>query len=259
MIYFELGTKPLLDIIKSRMINYWSRIVNNDEHRLNNILYNLLLQKFVRDAPKFRWLKFIKDTLDECGLSYIWFNQTLRNFNEKWLNLTIKQILSDQTQQAITSEMNNSSKASCYRLFKTSLKFEKYLDILNDKERNIFCKFRTTNHKLIIEVGRWGGVNKENRICTLCNHGLVGDEFHYLLECQYFNEEREHYLEEKYLRYPNVIKFNELMNSSSLPVLKKLCKFIQTICSVASCPPLQYFFPIKCVDLYKIMLHIIIV
>ena len=111
--------------------------------------------------------------------------------------------------------MNASSKAACYKLYKKTFKFEEYLDILNDKERYIFCKFRTANHRLIIETGRWSGVSKENRVCSLCNQGLIGDEYHYLLECQSFNEERRQYLENKYHIYLSAVKFNELMNSNS--------------------------------------------
>jgi hypothetical protein len=39
-----------------------------------------------------------------------------------------------------------------YRLFKSDFRFEKYLDVLNDKNRFTFCRFRTSNHRLPIEV-----------------------------------------------------------------------------------------------------------
>ena len=71
----------------------------------------------------------------------------------------------------MNSEMHNSSKATYYKLFKNDIDFEEYLDKLNDGDRLIFCKFRTTNHRLIIETGRWSGVNREDRICNLCNQG----------------------------------------------------------------------------------------
>jgi hypothetical protein len=47
-----------------------------------------------------------------------------------------------------------SPKALSYRLFKSNFRFEKYLDVLNDKNRFTFCRFRTSNHRLPIEVGR---------------------------------------------------------------------------------------------------------
>ena len=186
MIYCELGAKPLANIVKSRMINYWSRIVNNGEFRVNLILYKLMLYKYSNHGIDFKWLTCIRNILNDCGLSYIWNDHTLRNFNVQWLNITIKQNLSDQNEQFLSSEMHNSSKATCYKLFKDNINFEDYLDNLNDKDRILLCKYRTTNHRLIIETGRWRGINREDRICNLCNHGLIGDEFHYLLECRHF-------------------------------------------------------------------------
>jgi hypothetical protein len=42
--------------------------------------------------------------------------------------------------------------------------FENYLNILNDKDNNLtLSKFRTTNHKLPVENGRWKNIARENR------------------------------------------------------------------------------------------------
>jgi hypothetical protein len=43
------------------------------------------------------WIKAVKNILDSCGFSNIWENQ--RNFNSKWLSLSLKQKLFDQFQQ----------------------------------------------------------------------------------------------------------------------------------------------------------------
>ena len=48
-----------------------------------------------------------------------------------------------------------SSKGDNYKLFKGELKFEIYLDILEDKDKFTMCRFRTTNHRLPVEVRRW--------------------------------------------------------------------------------------------------------
>ena len=75
-----------------------------------------------------------------------------------------------------------------YRLFKSDFRFEKYLDVLNDKNRFTFCRFRTSNHRLPIEVGRWTNVERHNRLCQSCE---IGDEFHYVLQCPNFVTERK--------------------------------------------------------------------
>ena len=47
----------------------------------------------------------------------------------------------------------NIFKGCNYKLFKGVLKFENYLDILEDKDTFTLCRFRTTNHRLPVEVG----------------------------------------------------------------------------------------------------------
>ena len=234
MVYSELGAKPLVNIVKSRMVNYWSRIVHNSDVRLNHMLYKLMLYKNLNYGIDFKWLNFIRNILHDCGLSYIWNEQIYRNFNDKWLNYTVKQTLNDQSLQLLSSEMHNSPKASCYRLFKNDANFEEYLDNLSVKERTLLCRFRTTNHRLIIETGRWSGIDRVERLCNICNQGLIGDEYHYLLECCFFNEERKMYLKNEYCQRPDVHKFSNLMNSHNDNELKKLCQFIKIILSIAS-------------------------
>jgi hypothetical protein len=64
-------------------------------------------------------------------------------------------------------------------------------DSLNDKNRFTFCRFRTSNHRLPIEVGRWTNVERHNRLCQLCQSREIGDEFHYVLQCPNFVTDRK--------------------------------------------------------------------
>ena len=52
------------------------------------------------------------------------------------------------------------------------------------------------------------------------NHNIIGDEFHFILECTVLNELRFKFLPKRYHKYPNAIKFSNLLNS-------KLCKYIE--------------------------------
>ena len=49
--------------------------------------------------------------------------------------------------------------------------------------RQRVLKFRLSNHRLPIQHRRSLGIPRDERICTICNGGEVGDEFHYLLNC----------------------------------------------------------------------------
>ena len=50
---------------------------------------------------------------------------------------------------------------------------EKYLNLLPKKFRTIFIKFRTANHHLPIETGRWCGTPKLERTCHICKRDQI--------------------------------------------------------------------------------------
>ena len=74
-------------------------------------------------------------------------------------------------------------------MFKHDFKLENYLLKLSTKNARILCKFRTGNVKLPIETGRWFNIERDDRICHLCNSD-VGDEFHYIFNCTSLSDER---------------------------------------------------------------------
>ena len=95
----------------------------------------------------------------------------------------------------------------------------------------MFCRFRTTKNKFPIET--WQNIPRENRKCKLCNRTQIGDEYHYIFECNHFNQKREQSLS-NYFRYRhNIIKFSELRKKK---ILKKICHFISAI-NTDVCPP----------------------
>jgi hypothetical protein len=75
-------------------------------------------------------------------------------------------------------------------MFKKECKFEEYLNELLVDLMKYLCKFRTTNHHLLIEKGRHLGIERNLRTCTNCNKKIIGDEFHYFLACVTFKEIR---------------------------------------------------------------------
>ena len=122
--------------------------------------------------------KYIQYT---CGFMNIWDTQNFHN--KMWLKYVIKQSLIDQFLQNWNSLVYNSPKSTCYRIFKQECKFEDYFNILDIKDALALCRFRTSNHSLPIERGRWQNTLRQNRLCSLCNQNSIGDEYHYILKC----------------------------------------------------------------------------
>ena len=89
----------------------------------------------------------------------------------------------DQFIQEWQSRVAENSVCSNYRLFKKKFCFEDYLTYLPSIIRQRGLKFRLSNHKLPNQQRRSLGIPRDERICTVCSSGEVGDEFHYLLNC----------------------------------------------------------------------------
>ena len=124
--------------------------------------------------------------------------------------------------------MQISPKALSYRLFKSNFRFEKYLDVLNDKNRFIFCRFRTSNHRLRIEVGRWTNIKRHNRLCQLCQSCEIGDEFHYVLQCPNFVTERTIIIPRILFNRPSALKLSSLFNKKKPQTIRKLWVFFRS-------------------------------
>ena len=125
-------------------------------------------------------------------------------------------------------EVNTNRSFLNYRLFKQNLIFEPYLIKLPFYYRLSFSKFRCKQNKLPINKHRFDK-NDVDTTCQLCNLGDIGDEFHYLLICNYFNRERKLYIDDYYYRPPNTIKMFELFNLTHVATLINLCKFLKLI------------------------------
>ena len=88
-----------------------------------------------------------------------------------------------------------------------------HLSVLPSDLRMYLCKFRCFSNNLPIETGRFFNIDRSERYCNLCNVNKLGDEFHYLFKCTFFNNVRAKYLPRNICNNPNVLKFKELMNT----------------------------------------------
>ena len=92
-----------------------------------------------------------------------------------------------------------------YRLFKNKFEFENYFNILDDRDIFTFCRFRLNNHKL---------GNSEFAIYATQQILEMSSITMYLLKCDYFSEKRKTYIDKKYFKNCNILKFGTLMNQT---------------------------------------------
>ena len=111
-------------------------------------------------------------------------------------------------------------------LFKGELKFENYLDILEDKDKFTLCRFRTRNHRLPVEVERWKKLLEKTGSVIYVQEENWETSITIFLNTEFINE-RKLYFDFVHINF--VIKYNNLMSSKSIYTLSKLCKFIRIV------------------------------
>jgi hypothetical protein len=191
-IYGELGRYPLyIDTIIS-MIKYWFRLCKNTRHD------PLLREAYEENMLMYGnnescWLRCIHILLKHLNMDHMLTHP--ENFKSSHI-YSIKKKLQNNYETLIWKiNLNKCEKLRTYRKFKFIFRYETYIsDIRNISHRNILTRFRTSNHKLHIETGRYTRpiTPVENRICSNCNSKSVEDELHFIMYCPKFeNHKRE--------------------------------------------------------------------
>jgi hypothetical protein len=209
IVYGETGQYPLQIAIKQRVVSYWAKVLTktNPDTFVRRV-YNILYQLYVRGLYTSAWLDNVRLILCENGFGNIWTSQSFPNV--EWLKQAVKLRLQDQFKQKWRNDIEHMPKCVTYNLIKDEWGMEHYLRKLPRKLRIPLCKFRSSSHKLQIERGRYNNVPRHERYCTLCNTNKLGDEFHFLLECNALDNIRRKYFEQNML-VRNVINFKRIM------------------------------------------------
>jgi len=227
MVYGELGQLPLARLVQCRLLNFWFKLATCPNSKLSCILYKQMLAMHNNKSINFKWLISVKNNLDNLGFSNVWTHQG-DGIDQDWFKNAIKQRLFEHSQQYWISSINESSKCTNYKIFKEKLGYESYLNVLPSKLCKAFTKFRCSNHRLPVEVGSYSNIPRNERLCKLCNSNQLGDEYHFVLECNHFSLVRKGLIKAYYIRNPSSYKFKKLFNASG-EELVNLCKFISHI------------------------------
>ena len=207
------------------MIAFWQRIVCSRQDKIAAVLYKLLYNMHIQHFFHSKWVCCIEKLLNDCGLSEYWLTQNVPK--NVILSKIVKQRLCDQFKQSWSESVFTSAKCLNYRIFKWLHQFESYLVQLPYDLRKAYCNYRCLNHRLPIEKGRLWGVKRDDRICNLCDLEHIGDEFHYLFECKYFEREKKQLLPN--IQKPNVLIYHDLFNDNDINNCIKIAKFCKII------------------------------
>ena len=134
----------------------------------------------------------VRILLSRYGFGHVWLNQGvgdpvifIKEFYQRICYCAIQEWNTQKSQY---------SKLALYNEVKTEFGYESYLSYINVKKcRAALCRLRCSCHGLMIEIGRYENIAKENRICQLCNRKgrqVIEDEYHFIVECETFTNLR---------------------------------------------------------------------
>ena len=229
-VYGDLGAIPSTLNSILRVIKFWHRIAQLDD---NTLVKKAFLEITSLPDNLSNWLNTVKTTLNLLGLSSIWNSPS--SFSEKEVCRKLKNESAAlfkkfwHSEVSLASENSNrNSKLRTYKTFKSNFKLETFLaNSLTFEYRKVLSKFRCSDHKLLIEVGRHKGLQVEQRLCKMCHLNLVEDEFHFLTICPAYDN-----LRAGLLSAANVVlldpetQFSTIMSSENTTVIRCLAEFI---------------------------------
>ena len=231
----ECGRNHLSILCNIKAISFWIKLLSLPDENLVKSCYNLLYVQCERG--KKNWASRIKQLLFQYGYGYAWLNQQIEDKNI-FIKL-FKTTLIDCDTQLWKANLNEMSKLSVFRIFKTDLCVEMYL-LLNipRRLRVALAKFRISNHELEIELGRQSNIERGNRICKLCklnNKNCIESEFHVLFECATYSDLRKLYIGKEITDLINLHSFKNLMSTKEENVIVRLANFIYNMFMVRNC------------------------
>ncbi len=179
-VYGELGRYPLYINRFMKMLKYWFKIILS-----NNIILHTVYNMNVEECHKghIHWALRTTQLLTDNGYGYVFNNPSsvcVTSFICQFRDRLI-----DTFKQEWYGILSKSSVLDMYRVFKPTLFYEPYLDMLPRNLRVHLVKLRISVHPLRIQTGRYARNNtpRNERYCLCCNSRDIEDEFHFVCIC----------------------------------------------------------------------------
>ena len=204
-VYAELGRMSLQYHRHVKILKFLSRLSSLEPERYANKAFIMLVDD--ADSGQSNWISKSRN----LQLLYDIQNSDSHSLTK----LKVKRHFEIQLLVQLNEHITQDKKLNLYASFKSSSKFEPYLDILSDfKVRSTLAKLRLSAHILLIETGRFSKNKKprNERFCPYCkslNISTVENEIHFVLTCPLYKKERKQLLDPVYENFPNIASLNQ--------------------------------------------------
>ena len=172
-----------------KLVKYCERLENIPADKLVAKAYSV--QKSLYASGFNVWYQKIVTVLSQVDLLAAWEQNVCPGklsdfFKRKLFEQFIDNWKKDVTQYPVLRS---------YLLYKTEFEMEMYLKCIRDsKLRHSLAKLRLSSHMLAIETGRRTKplTPCEQRLCKHCNLGVTEDEYHFMMICPLYLDQRIH-------------------------------------------------------------------
>ena len=232
MIHGDMGWLSCRNRRKLSMVNLWNRLIKMPETRLIHSVFRWDL-KF--SNTRNTWTNEMKLIFKDLQLSNVFSHLGLCNTKTAY-----ERLLSCEEHDWNQGRFN-SDKLRYYNMYKACYTPDEY--ILSDMpkhHRSLLAQFRAGILHLEVEVGRYRDIPLSERLCKLCTLNNVECEYHLLLECPLYAEQRSILFQKANNRGDVVLeemdfidKFNYLNSNCQILMASFLASAIQIInCSL---------------------------
>lgn len=189
----DMGWDSCLTKQRCEMVRLWNRLTQLPEERLTKKIFNW---SRMQNHP---WIRELSSIFSLGDLNMYFMNNLQCNIN------LIKMKLSTKYQEQWKVEIWKKPKLRNYVQIKEEYFTEPYVAFNLEKgQRSLCAQLRAGVLPLAVEVGRYKAIPEELRLCTLCNLGVVEDEFHFVFHCPLYDSLRSVLFEKMQVKNPDL-------------------------------------------------------
>ena len=226
MVQGETGCLDIDSIVSTRIINYWSQLVNGPDKKIASQIYKLakLKNDCAHDPFKSAWMDKVKSILITCEKEDLW--------NSESFTCNIKQIHKRIREKAFSvkwkSKVETDLLCRSYATFKKDFKQEEYMKHHDQGCAILLAQLRTNNCVGIPTVKLRYARDEPNLDCPLCKQqGVTGNEAHYLLSCPAVQLRRPKYKKGKDPTSTPLLNLTDILSCNRIGHITRLAKFVQ--------------------------------
>ena len=122
MVYGETGVYPIDVTIKNRIINFWMKLVSNENgSKLSSLVYKCLYKLYRQGTHECLYLKYIRQALIDIGLPYLWESHDVTHIHKSQLKPFVKRQTRDLFISKWHTEIAESSMYENYRMINNNV------------------------------------------------------------------------------------------------------------------------------------------